>query len=206
VEIPFQEAEIAFTDSRYTFEPAIKYSTKSQVVDDRHEGQPKREIDQGEIRSEDLVATTIAPTRSRAYITDLSQNIYAGLKGYLDVKTWPKVARALPVLIKAFAIRIGRKDSTKMHRDIMHLFTSSIGKSIFFYLLILHRSNVILPRELILELGYLARRQHDYNCSGDKRQSSGMSLWTSWVCGTIWAGSEHPISKSVSYWKGWKNK
>jgi hypothetical protein len=118
------EGDMACTDSGYASASNMKYPVNNQSMDNRGQNQDERrppcrgEGYQGGTQTEFSVATTADAPRS--LITELSRDIYSRLGGQVDLSTWPKLATALPRLIKAFALRIGREGRSQMHRDIMY--------------------------------------------------------------------------------------
>jgi hypothetical protein len=115
---------MAFTDSGYA--SSVKYPAKIQPIEkgsQRHADRPasaQGESGQDDTRTEYSAATTITPTHVQTYLSELSRDIYSRLGRHFDLNTWPSLATMLPGLIKAFALRIGREDSSQMHRDIMY--------------------------------------------------------------------------------------
>ncbi len=65
-------------------------------------------------------ATSVAPAGARYYISELSHEIVKRLGRSVDLKQLADRREALPELIKAFCIRIGRESPSQMNRDIMH--------------------------------------------------------------------------------------
>jgi hypothetical protein len=66
------------------------------------------------------VATTVAQTDARHYISELSHEIVKGLGVDVDVKELVSLPGTLPELIKAFSVKIGLESPSKIHRDIMY--------------------------------------------------------------------------------------
>lgn len=64
--------------------------------------------------------TLFSPARAKNYITDLCNDIHGKLQSYYDAKNWKIMSKILPVLIKAFAIKIGHYSSNPKNQDIMY--------------------------------------------------------------------------------------
>jgi len=71
------------------------------------------------MQTEYSAATTAAPGLTHTYLSELSADIYNKIRRQVDVSDWPVLCQALPDLIKAFAVKLGQKNS-QVSRAIMH--------------------------------------------------------------------------------------
>lgn len=101
-----------FTDSGYASIPNVIQSTGNLIA-----LEDKEKDDTKTIYS---AATTVNPVHSHQYISELCSDIHNRLGPFISAKSWCVLARALPRLVKAFAITIGHDSSTQAHRDIMY--------------------------------------------------------------------------------------
>jgi tetratricopeptide (TPR) repeat protein len=65
-------------------------------------------------------ATALSRSSAQAYISELCANIRSEIGHDIDPNSRQIVKDALPMLIKAFAIRVGHDSSTQIHKDIMY--------------------------------------------------------------------------------------
>ncbi|OBT60198.1 hypothetical protein VE03_10408 [Pseudogymnoascus sp. 23342-1-I1] len=65
-------------------------------------------------------ATSIDLPHSQQYIAELCSDIFSKLENHFDSTNWNTLEKALPSLIKAFAIKIGHDSSVQVNQDIMY--------------------------------------------------------------------------------------
>ena len=118
---------VPFTDSAYASLPHLGPSQdvpssleKPQCPAKIGPSTTTEDIDRGDTKTVYSAATTIGLTRTQNYITDLCSDIYCEIRQYFDAKLWSTISRALPGLIKAFAIKIGYDSSAQVNREIMY--------------------------------------------------------------------------------------
>ncbi|KFZ11289.1 hypothetical protein V502_07623 [Pseudogymnoascus sp. VKM F-4520 (FW-2644)] len=85
----------------------------------------KSNVEMGDEDTEDAktiysAATTINLPQSQQYITELCGGIFSKLENHFDSANWSTLEKALPSLIKAFAIKIGHDSSAQVNQDIMY--------------------------------------------------------------------------------------
>ena len=65
-------------------------------------------------------ATTADPASSRAYVSELCQDIHDKIRRKTSLTPLPELSGALPRLIKALATKIGLESDSQINRDIMY--------------------------------------------------------------------------------------
>jgi DUF2075 family protein len=61
----------------------------------------------------------LPPPRDKGYITDLAAELFSAMKSFeSDKKTLKRISEMLPELLRAFALKVGYKAQTAMHRDV----------------------------------------------------------------------------------------
>lgn len=117
-----------FTDSGYASilktnisrnDPPLPDKQQCPAVDD------KSEVEMGDEDTEDAktlysAATSIDLPQSQQYITELCGDIFSKLENHFDSTNWNTLEKALPSLIKAFAVKIGHDSSAQVNQDIMY--------------------------------------------------------------------------------------
>jgi hypothetical protein len=78
------------------------------------------EADTGDSKTPYSAATTVGPVLAQYYIAEVCADICSKLRQCFDGKLWSTLSRALPMFIKAFAIKIGHGSSNQVNREIMH--------------------------------------------------------------------------------------
>jgi len=117
----YKDNGVPFTDSGYASGPHQRHLPDPQPTFDINRGLAwQGKMDQDETRTLYSAATTISPVHSRAYISEVSHDIFTALHQELDHVHWPTLFRSVPELIKSFAIDIGRENTSQVNRDIMY--------------------------------------------------------------------------------------
>jgi hypothetical protein len=120
------ESCVPITDSGYAsaFNPVLLDAQPGSLGEKLS---PSAEAPEGEggaseddARTTYSAATTIAPAGSRYYISELSHEIFKRLGQSLNLRQVADRPKALPELIKAFCIWIGREFPSQTNRDIMY--------------------------------------------------------------------------------------
>ena len=63
--------------------------------------------------------SALSPPRHRGYITELAAELFGTVKYFqLDRETLERISKMLPELLRAFALKLGHKAQTQMHRDV----------------------------------------------------------------------------------------
>jgi hypothetical protein len=108
--------DVPFTDSGYG-----SISNPIQLADVNTEG-PMATIREADVDAQTLYsdATTMAHMDVQQYISDLSDDIYGKLRFQISSTDWSILAKTLPELMKAFAIKIGYGSPVQANRDIMY--------------------------------------------------------------------------------------
>ncbi|KAH8683709.1 hypothetical protein BGZ61DRAFT_535130 [Ilyonectria robusta] len=113
------------TDSGYASAPNLdRYShAKSSTAQARSPASNKspaamNDIDIDDTRTLYSAGTTAAP--SRVQIAEICSDIYSKLSDCLNAKTWPIVAKVLPDLVKAFAVKLGSDSTAQVNQDVMY--------------------------------------------------------------------------------------
>ncbi|OBT68832.1 hypothetical protein VE03_02218 [Pseudogymnoascus sp. 23342-1-I1] len=77
-------------------------------------------FDRTDAKTSHSVATTVGPVLAQYYIAEVCADICSKLRQCFDGKLWSTLSRALPMLIEAFAIKIGHSSSNQVNRQIMY--------------------------------------------------------------------------------------
>ena len=66
--------------------------------------------------------STLPPPQDKGYIPELAAELFDAVKPYeLDRETLERISEMLPDLLRAFALKLGHKAQTPMHRDVSFL-------------------------------------------------------------------------------------
>ncbi|KIW19068.1 hypothetical protein PV08_03358 [Exophiala spinifera] len=129
--------EPSFTDSGYGSLPNLHYATDARVPPhDLNNSLSSDTIDDESRQDTEThysAATSVAPAEVHNYAIELCNDIFRKIGPDLDVHQWSSLSKALPRLIKAFAIMIGFESSAPVNREIMY-FIHSQNKNIATYL------------------------------------------------------------------------
>jgi hypothetical protein len=120
--------DVPFTDSGYSSlrnnlnHPSNIPSSleKPQCLASTEQSISINDVDRGDAKTSYSAATTVGPVHAQHYIAELCADINDKLRQCFDNKLWGTLSRALPVLIKAFAIRIGHDSSAQVNQEIMY--------------------------------------------------------------------------------------
>jgi hypothetical protein len=82
--------------------------------------QDLNDLESDDIRTIYSDASSLPLRKMEAYISELADDLFSKVCFLLsDVETMESISRALPELLKAFALRVGYNAPTQMHRDVM---------------------------------------------------------------------------------------
>jgi Cullin family len=82
--------------------------------------QDLNDLESDDIRTIYSDASSLPLQKMEAYIAELADDLFSKVRFLLsDVETMESISRALPELLKAFALRVGYNAPTQMHRDVM---------------------------------------------------------------------------------------
>jgi hypothetical protein len=120
--------DVPFTDSGYSSlrnnlnHPSNIPSSpeKPQCPASTEQSISMNDVDRDDAKTSYSAATTVGPVHAQHYIAELCADIYGKLRQCFDSKLWGTLSRALPVLIKAFAIKIGHDSSAQVNQEIMY--------------------------------------------------------------------------------------
>lgn len=93
---------------------------KSQRPADTEQSVSMNPIDRDDAKTSYSAATTVGPVHAQHYIAELCGDIYGNLRQCFSKNHWSTLSKALPVLIKAFAVKIGYDSSAQVNQDIMY--------------------------------------------------------------------------------------
>lgn len=112
--LPDEGVRVTHTDSGYASvskpKPEANDTAKDQETDDDARRQTEYATDEIDALTEYSAATTTAD-QVGAYMNKLCADIYNKVRCCVDVHEWPIICRALPDIVKAFAVKLGRGDS-----------------------------------------------------------------------------------------------
>ena len=65
--------------------------------------------------------TSTPPLRDKGYVADLAAELFGTVKSYeSDRETLKRISEMLPDLLRAFALKLGHRAQTPMHRDVSY--------------------------------------------------------------------------------------
>ncbi|KAI5460435.1 hypothetical protein BGZ63DRAFT_404903 [Mariannaea sp. PMI_226] len=109
---PVNKDGLAFTESGYASAPNQKYSSNSQtVIYKTHE--------EDEIKTVYSAATTILPEIAKKSVLDVCNDIYSRIERHVHKGNTNSISRALPNLVKAFALKLGTDTPDEMNLRAM---------------------------------------------------------------------------------------
>lgn len=127
-----------FSDSGYASAPDNLLHHIHNTLDDGFEhntisGSPERheDVDPSEWRTVYSATSSVSSSRQEGYISELTDDLLGRIRSEdLDEKIIERMIRALPRLLKAFALKFGFNAESQMHRDVM-FFTHIWRKYVF---------------------------------------------------------------------------
>lgn len=93
---------------------------KTQCPAGAEQSTSMNEVERGDARTSYSAATTVGPVLAQHCIAEVCVDICSKLQQCFDGRLWSTLSRALPMLIKAFAIKIGHGASDQVNREIMY--------------------------------------------------------------------------------------
>ena len=136
-QLPDTSYKAPFTDSGYSSLSNLNHSLhvpsllhESQFPANTIASTIMNDIDGDDARTSYSAATTVDTVHAQTYIVELCGYIYNKLGPSFDAKLWSTLSKALPGLIKTFAIKMGYDSSAKVNRDIMYFIHRRHGQVI----------------------------------------------------------------------------
>lgn len=77
-------------------------------------------VDRADAKASYSAATTVGSVIAQHCIAEVCADICSNIRQCFDGKLWSTVSRALPMLMEAFAIKIGHCSSNQVNREIMY--------------------------------------------------------------------------------------
>ncbi|KAF7540099.1 hypothetical protein G7Z17_g12282 [Cylindrodendrum hubeiense] len=122
-----KQEEVAFTDSGYASAPNFDGYSLAKPSDPQEGSSalnPSPTATNGIYNDETATlysaGTTVVPARAENYIAVICNDIYSKVSDFVNATTWAAVSKALPDLIKAFAVNLGRESNAQVNREIMY--------------------------------------------------------------------------------------
>ncbi|KAL6409982.1 Homeobox protein HOY1 [Ilyonectria robusta] len=119
--------EVAFTDSGYASARNLNRCSLTKPLSELEDTPTSTAslsatngIDNDDTDTLYSAGTTVAPGKVQTYLAEICGDIYRKLSDCVDVNTWTVVSKALPDLVKAFAVKLGNDSNAQVSRDIMY--------------------------------------------------------------------------------------
>ncbi|RFU34109.1 hypothetical protein B7463_g2198, partial [Scytalidium lignicola] len=187
------QEEIPFTDSGYASGPKPNYSPNIESLLEKSQycSAPKLSTAGDDVNNEDTTTsytatTSVGPSHTHYYITELCNDIYSKIGHYFDVKLWSNISKALPGLLKSLAIRIGYGSSAQENKEIMYF---------------IHKRN----KEIAVRLESLFCHEEDEKANGSGKNREGMSLLDKMNMWDRKSGEDYSINDIEDLYKGVKD-
>ncbi|KAH6869157.1 hypothetical protein B0T10DRAFT_418901 [Thelonectria olida] len=110
------ELEVISEVTRYTHEDSVSVRPQSPVDKQNVQNLGLYTADTTYSASE---TSTLPPPRNTGYITDLATELFHAVKPYESHrKTFERISDMLPDLLRSFALKLGHKAQSQLHRDV----------------------------------------------------------------------------------------
>ena len=105
---------------------ATEFSNKNTTIFRSHDNDDKRQMHKAASHNAETVydpseTSTRGPLRDEHYLSELAGELFGVIRSHkLDSKTSRNIVEQLPELLRAFALKVGHRAQSPMHRDISY--------------------------------------------------------------------------------------